>query len=105
MQIDLENATLEELVDAKSKIEAAIKDLDARNRRKAWEKMHEIASEYGFKLNELLNDSAPKAKTALPLKYRNPSKPTQAWTGRGRRPQWFLELIEQGMSEDDLLIK
>ena len=33
---------------------------------------------------------APKARR-LPPKYRNPKDSRQTWSGRGRRPAWFIE--------------
>ena len=37
-----------------------------------------------------------------PVKYRHPSDKSKEWSGRGKRPRWFTEAIEQGYSEDAL---
>ncbi|MGA7810754.1 MAG: H-NS histone family protein [Bradyrhizobium sp.] len=37
-------------------------------------------------------------------KYRNPERPTETWSGRGRQPRWVGALLRSGMKFDDLLI-
>src|SRR4051812_31999599 len=38
-------------------------------------------------------------------KYRNPSKKTEMWTGRGRMPLWMAALVKKGRKADDFLIR
>ena len=38
-------------------------------------------------------------------KYRDPSDPTQTWSGRGRPPRWMQERINAGENKDDYLIR
>ncbi|MBK8191490.1 MAG: H-NS histone family protein [Vampirovibrionales bacterium] len=33
-----------------------------------------------------------RGQSTLPPKYRNPSDPTQTWTGRGKAPAWMAGL-------------
>jgi DNA-binding protein H-NS len=40
----------------------------------------------------------------LPPKYRNPTKPSETWSGRGRRPKWVIEQLQSGMKLDDLAV-
>lgn len=44
------------------------------------------------------------ASTVKP-KYANPMNPSETWSGRGRAPTWVKELLDQGYTMDDLLIK
>jgi DNA-binding protein H-NS len=44
-----------------------------------------------------------KYPTVLP-KYRNPLAPSQTWSGRGKRPRWFVAALETGHRPDDLKI-
>jgi DNA-binding protein H-NS len=32
----------------------------------------------------------------VPIKYMNPGNATQTWTGRGVKPRWLRELVQQG---------
>jgi DNA-binding protein H-NS len=38
-------------------------------------------------------------------KYQNPYNPSQIWAGRGKRPHWVNEMLDGGMSIDDLRIR
>ena len=40
-----------------------------------------------------------KPSTVKPL-YRNPSKPDETWSGRGRAPRWLAAKEAQGMSRE-----
>jgi DNA-binding protein H-NS len=37
-------------------------------------------------------------------KYRHPENPSLTWSGRGRKPLWFVAALEAGKSADDLAI-
>lgn len=45
-----------------------------------------------------------KRGTVAP-KYRNPEDPSQTWTGRGKRPLWFVAALKKrGVTAESLLI-
>jgi DNA-binding protein H-NS len=37
-------------------------------------------------------------------KYRNPERPTETWSGRGKQPRWVAAHLGSGKKFDDLLI-
>jgi DNA-binding protein H-NS len=37
-------------------------------------------------------------------KYRNPERPSETWSGRGKQPRWVGAQLRSGMRVDDLLI-
>ena len=41
----------------------------------------------------------------VPPKYQNPDDPSQTWAGRGTKPRWVIEMLDDGMSIDDLRIR
>ncbi|MCO7486958.1 H-NS family nucleoid-associated regulatory protein [Stenotrophomonas maltophilia] len=46
---------------------------------------------------------SPKATVAP--KYRNPADASQTWSGRGKRPAWFVEALKKrGVTPESLLI-
>lgn len=47
-----------------------------------------------------------KAKTgSVAPKYRDPSDPSQTWSGRGRQPAWFAKALRRrGVTAESLLI-
>jgi DNA-binding protein H-NS len=58
----------------------------------------------------LLNGSTgPKQKARRPYprvhpKYRNPQRPSETWSGRGKQPHWIEAQLRSGKKVDDLLI-
>ena len=46
-----------------------------------------------------------KALLAVAMtKYRRPEDSALTWSGRGRRPQWFVEALDAGKKPQDLFI-
>jgi DNA-binding protein H-NS len=41
----------------------------------------------------------------VPPKYRNPAKPSETWTGRGRQPRWMAAEVAKGKKPEDFLIR
>jgi DNA-binding protein H-NS len=53
------------------------------------------------------NGDRPKARRPYPKvhpKYRNPERPSETWSGRGRQPHWVGAQLRSGKRVDDLLI-
>lgn len=46
-----------------------------------------------------------RAGAKVAPKYRNPADPKVTWTGRGRQPLWFADLLKKGKKAEELLIK
>jgi DNA-binding protein H-NS len=38
-------------------------------------------------------------------KFRNPKRPTETWSGRGKQPHWVSEFLAAGASLDDCRIQ
>jgi len=117
MGLDLSGLTVSELKKLAKNVQKAIDTAEARRRKDARAAIEKVAKEYGVPINELVVDektktpAKPKRKkkvgakkaTAKP-KFANPSDPSQTWTGKGRRPNWYIEAIDAGKSEADLLV-
>ncbi|MGR3466501.1 MAG: H-NS histone family protein [Shimia sp.] len=80
----------------------AIENYDDRQRKEALAKLEAHAQELGYASLSELTGGKP-VKGGVP-KFRNPSDPSQTWTGRGRQPNWVKEAISSGKSMDDLKI-
>lgn len=49
--------------------------------------------------------AAKGPKAAAPPKYRNPENANQTWSGRGKRPLWFIAALKKkGITASSLLI-
>ncbi|WP_458070844.1 H-NS histone family protein [Rhodanobacter sp. BL-MT-08] len=48
---------------------------------------------------------ASSKKGSVAPKYRNPADPAKTWSGRGKQPLWFAEVIKKrGVTAESLLI-
>ena len=49
--------------------------------------------------------SAKGSKAAVAPKYRNPDNASQTWSGRGKRPLWFVDALKKkGVTAESFLI-
>jgi DNA-binding protein H-NS len=51
------------------------------------------------------NGSATPHATSKPGEIKFADKQGHTWTGRGKRPGWYLAALESGLTADDLLVK
>ena len=106
MSIDLENMEMEELKKLRKDIDKAIDTYEQRQKAEARKELEEHAKALGFRLEELVSDkSTKKTKKPVAPKYQHPENPSLTWSGRGRKPKFVLEHLDNGGSLDDLLIK
>jgi DNA-binding protein H-NS len=52
-------------------------------------------------------EEKPRARRPYPkvhAKYRNPERPSETWSGRGKQPHWVGAQLRSGKNVDDLLI-
>lgn len=101
---DLENMDLDGLKTLQKKVANAIESFEARQKKAALEAIAETAKEHGFTLDDLIAGKK-KIKVPAPVKYRHPENPEQTWSGRGRQPAWFKELVEAGRNPEDFRAK
>lgn len=88
-----------DLMRLKDDVIAAIAQTEKENKRKAREELEARAKELGFSASELFGvTSAQKSnatKEKAPARYRHPENPELTYSGRGRKPGWFADYIEQ----------
>lgn len=107
---DLTSMSMSELKSLERKVARAVEKVETRDRKNALAALEAKAREMGYSLDELTAENATlgrgkgKARTKGVPKYANPADPSQTWTGRGRRPAWVLEALQEGKSLDDLAI-
>lgn len=100
----LEALSLKELKQLQKDIVRAISTAEQRHVAEAREKVEALARKLGYSLAELVdNRGKPKSAPAAP-KYRHPENPALTWSGRGRKPLWFVEALEAGKKAEDLAI-
>lgn len=101
--VDLDGMGRDELLSLQKRVDKAIKSFEERNLQKAMQAAEAAAQEFGVTLADIVSLVGAK-KSTLPAKYSNPEDPSQTWSGRGRKPHWFLAAIEAGKTEQDLEI-
>jgi len=113
MKPELKSMTRKELEKLRADIDKALAKVEAREMKAAIAAAEKAAKKHGFSLGEITGSGSPAqpkrkavkkpAKPGKP-KYANPADPSQTWTGKGRRPDWFLEATGNGKSPEDLAI-
>jgi DNA-binding protein H-NS len=109
MAIDLDKLSPQELDALISAAGEKKKRLQRERIGEVRRKLIALAKEEGYSIEELFGEgsrtrvSGNKGRS-VPAKYRNPGDPTQTWSGRGKRPRWFIDALDRGKKESDLLI-
>ncbi|AUC52460.1 MAG: H-NS histone family protein [Sagittula sp.] len=102
MNVDLESLSRDELQKLVSDAQKALRTVDARRMAEAKRAAEQAAKEYGFSLEDVMT-AGPKGSKSAP-KYANPADPSQTWTGRGRKPNWLIEALNEGKSLEDMAL-
>ena len=102
---ELENLSLDELKKLSRDVEKAIATFEDRKRKEALKAMEKVAREHGFSLDEVVKAQKPAArKSGGEAKFRNPSNPSETWSGRGRQPGWYKDAVAAGTSPDKMRV-
>ncbi|WP_139558573.1 H-NS histone family protein [Methylotetracoccus oryzae] len=87
----------------------ASKALEAKRqqaRRDVLAQIKSLASTIGVDVQ--ITEQAPEANTRkgskVAIKYRDPGNPNNAWSGRGVKPRWLQEYVDQGRSVDEFRV-
>jgi len=113
MKYDLKSMTRTELEKLSANISKALERVRAKEMKQARAAAEKAAKRYGYTLAEITGDSAEpkpvrrraaKPKTVGKPKYANPVDKSLTWTGKGQRPKWFKEAIENGVNVEEMEI-
>lgn len=109
MTIDLKNLSPKELQALIASANAQMEAAHAQHVSAVREKVDALLKSAGLTVDEVYprrgGKSAKGPKAAAAPKYRNPENAAQTWSGRGKRPAWFVEALKKrGVTADSLLI-
>jgi len=107
MDINLDVLSLRELKDLQGRVARAISGYEDRKKKEAFAELEEKAREMGYSLAELLTlqgAKTPRKRALAAPKYANPANPADTWTGRGRKPRWFIEGLAAGRAPEEMAI-
>lgn len=102
---DLEALSLGELKKMQKDVAKAISTYQDRQKAEARAKVEAFARELGYSLAELVSTDTKSSRAPAVAKYRHPKNPALTWSGRGRKPQWFVEALAAGTTAGDLEIR
>ena len=96
--------SLKELKSLQKDLAKAISTFEDRQKSDARSKLEIIAKEMGYSLADLIGVEVKTTRAPAVAKYRHPENAALTWSGRGRKPQWFVAALTSGKSADDLAI-
>ena len=107
MAIDIKKLNNSQLNDLKRKIDQRQVEMRKTTIATLRDKIADMVKAEGFTMEEVFGGRGRRAvkRGKIPPKYRNPADPNKTWSGRGKRPQWFVAALKAGKKEKDLLIK
>ncbi len=102
---DLEALSLPDLKKMQKDIAKAISTFEDRQKAEARNKVEAVAREMGYSLAELVGTDSKAKRAPVAPKYRHPENPAVTWSGRGRKPKWFVDALASGTTAGDLEIR
>jgi len=102
MAIDINALSEKQLRDLIRKANGRMQNMDKEKIVRVKEKINAVLNSEGVTFAEVFGKRRKGSKIAP--KYRNPSG-AETWSGRGKRPRWFLDALKAGKKEKDMLIK
>ena len=101
---NLEAMSLKELRQLQKDLAKAISTYEDRHKSEARAKLEAIAKEMGYALADLTGVEVKATRAPAVAKYRHPENAALTWSGRGRKPLWFVEALTAGKTAEDLAI-
>ena len=102
--LDLNSLTLVDLKQLQRDVAKAITGFEDHKKSEARATLEAQAKELGFTLAELLGQPVVRVRAAAVPKYRHPENAAVTWSGRGRKPHWFIDALTAGETEDSLAV-
>ncbi|MBZ4194820.1 MAG: H-NS histone family protein [Candidatus Contendobacter sp.] len=88
-------SSIEDLKALIKKAEGAIEEKKVGEIMTVREQMVKLAGTLDMTPQEILDFSIRKRRAPGVPKYRNPANPEQTWTGRGKKPGWLKQAVDQ----------
>jgi DNA-binding protein H-NS len=107
--IDLKTLNHNQLTDLISRARLRQEELEKEKVVKLREKINALIQSEGMNADEFFGQGNRGGRgknkgIKVKPKYRNPLDPNQTWSGRGKRPRWFVAALNDGKTEKDMLI-
>ncbi|MBS0381554.1 MAG: H-NS histone family protein [Proteobacteria bacterium] len=104
MAIDVSSLSAKQLRELIRKAKGRMKNIDKEKTAKVKAKVNALLKAEGVTFAQVYGKKRGGKTGKVPPKYRNPGG-SETWSGRGKRPRWFVAALKAGKKEKDLLIK
>jgi DNA-binding protein H-NS len=108
MRIDISKLNEAQLTALVGRIQTRLSELQLEKVARVRDKVIAMIGSEGLDYAELMEHTTfarRKKRGKVRPKYRNPTNPTETWSGRGRQPRWFAAAIKAGKKESSLRVK
>jgi DNA-binding protein H-NS len=102
--IDVRSLNSKQSRELMRKLQSHMKGIDKEKTARVKEKVNALLKAEGVTFAQVYGRKRGGKVGKVAPKYRNPNG-TETWSGRGKRPRWFLAALKSGKKEKDLLIK
>ncbi|PPC75765.1 histidinol phosphate phosphatase [Pokkaliibacter plantistimulans] len=105
---DLQSLSLSELEALQSDVEKALDQ--KKQQAQVIDQIKAMALENGIPFESVLSELQGSVRKTTGVKsksapqYYNPADPSQTWTGKGRKPKWIEEALNNGSDLEDFRI-
>jgi DNA-binding protein H-NS len=104
MTINLSDYSLKDLKELQARVSKEISGFHDRKKREALAALEEKARELGFSISELTGAGKMRKRSPAVPKYANPANSDDTWSGRGRKPLWFVAALKSGKTPEEMSI-
>ena len=101
---NIEALSLKELKQLQKDLAKAISTYEDRQKAEARVKLEAIAKDLGYALADLVGIEGKTSRAPAVPKYRHPENASLTWSGRGRKPLWFVAALNAGKTPDEMAI-
>ena len=103
-EFNIEAMSLKELKSLQKDLAKAISTFEDRQKSDARSKLEIIAKEMGYSLADLIGTEVKPSRAPAAAKSRHPDNSELTWSGRGRKPLWFVAALDAGKSPEDMAV-
>ena len=101
--IDLSGLNIDQLTELVGKTQTEMASRGKQRRKDLRTELERRVAADGYKLSDIFPElgngaASGRQRRKMPVKFRNPQNPDEAWTGIGRTPRWVQAILgERGI--------
>jgi DNA-binding protein H-NS len=100
---DLESMSVDELWSLHELVVSVMARKISAEKARLEQRLRELGQSTADSANKVSHARRPYPQVSP--KYRNPTRPSETWAGRGKRPRWLTAQLRSGKKLDDFRIR